>query len=130
MPALSNQPLRRSATPPLARGGAKASCNVMQLPGRDESEIVGQWLWQNGKMIADAPCERIQWLTEMYLVKIGTSDGGWSTLYRDPREGRLWEKTYPNSDWHGGGPPRLAVMTPDVASLKYPESTPSLNGLI
>ena len=44
---------------------------------------------------------------------------GWETLYRDPRDGRLWELTYPQSEMHGGGPRRLHVLSRDEAAAKY-----------
>jgi hypothetical protein len=43
----------------------------------------------------------------------------WETLYRDPNDGRYWERTYPHSDWHGGGPPCLTKITFDAAKEKY-----------
>ena len=33
--------------------------------------------------------------------------------------GRYWERTYPHSDWHGGGPPCLTNITFDAAKEKY-----------
>ena len=31
----------------------------------------------------------------------------WKTEYEDPRTGEKWLLDYPQSDLHGGGPPRL-----------------------
>jgi Immunity protein 27 len=69
----------------------------------------------------DATCERVNWLTQNWLVQVAYSreSGGWETLYRDPSDGRLWERTYPRSEMHGGGPPRLVLLTPEQASEKY-----------
>jgi hypothetical protein len=40
-------------------------------------------------------------------------------LYRDPVTGRLWELTWPQSDLHGGGPPRLRLVQADEVRPKY-----------
>jgi hypothetical protein len=45
--------------------------------------------------------------------------GAWETLYRDPSDGRYWERTYPSGELHGGGPPALRCMTADEARRKY-----------
>jgi len=50
---------------------------------------------------------------------IGGADGGWSRLYLDPVDGRYWELIYPQSEIHGGGPPRLAHISADAAKIKY-----------
>lgn len=85
----------------------------------DETIIIGNWLENNGSVIADDTCRRIEWLVKSKLEYIAKDLSGWETLYRDPHDGRLWEHTYPHSDWQGGGPPQLKVITPDVAVFKY-----------
>lgn len=72
-------------------------------------------------MRGDATCERIHWLTQNWLVQVAyiREGGGWETLYQDPSDGRLWERTYPQSEMHGGGPPRLELLTPEQAAEKY-----------
>jgi hypothetical protein len=50
------------------------------------------------------------------LIKLKVDSNGWRTLYRDLETGRLWEKSYPNSDMHGGGSPQfteLEINSPD-----------------
>jgi len=84
-----------------------------------ERQIVGQWLEQHGRVVADEACRRIYELVRGGLQLLGAADGGWSQLYRDPDDGRLWELTYPNSSWHGGGPPTLQHLNPEVAHAKY-----------
>jgi hypothetical protein len=37
----------------------------------------------------------------------------------DPDDGRYWERTYPQSEKHGGGPPQLKCLTFQEASKKY-----------
>ena len=86
---------------------------------KDETELRGTWLAKDGKVIADAACVRIEWLTRNRLEKVGSDPTGWELLYRDPRDGRFWELTYPRSGWHGGGPPMLAVISEATAQSKY-----------
>lgn len=85
----------------------------------DEVEIRGGWLEQGGQIIADQNSQRIADLIAKKLVKVRAADGGWSTLYRDDTDSRLWELHYPHSDWHGGGPPSLRQISAEDASLKY-----------
>lgn len=72
-------------------------------------------------MRKDSACERIEWLVDHHLKKIAHSpqSGAWETLYRDPENGRYWEKTYPKGEMHGGGPPALVCLTADEAVRKY-----------
>jgi hypothetical protein len=62
-----------------------------------ETELIGRWEMADGRVRADATCERIEWLTSSYLEKIAASGGGWETLFRDPDDGRY------------GNPPILRV---------------------
>jgi hypothetical protein len=86
-----------------------------------ETELPGGWVVEGGPVRGDDISERIKWLTENWLLQLAYSrDGGaWETLYRDPTDGRLWERTYPQGEMHGGGPPRLALLTPSQAAEKY-----------
>jgi hypothetical protein len=54
-----------------------------------------------------------------HLVQLGADSSGWSELYRDPDDSRLWELTWPQSETHGGGPPRLICIPVDAARAKY-----------
>jgi hypothetical protein len=51
--------------------------------------------------------------------KIADADGGWSTLFRDPEGHRYIERTYPNSEMHGGGAPLFTELTEEQARSKY-----------
>jgi hypothetical protein len=73
--------------------------------GADEIEIAG--------------AARIQELIDGYLAEVARTDDGWAVLYRDPGDGRLWELTYPDSAHHGGGAPKLAVVSSDQARARY-----------
>jgi hypothetical protein len=82
-----------------------------------ETDLIGEWIINDGKVAGDATCERIESLISNYLEKI--AGGGWDTLYKDPHDGRYWELVYPQSQMHGGGPPRLTNLLPGQAKLKY-----------
>jgi hypothetical protein len=84
-----------------------------------ETILTGQWLLRDGRVVEDEVSERIRALTKSYLVKIGDDASGWETLYRDPNDGRYWERTYPQSELHGGGPPQLRHLTAQEAKQKY-----------
>ncbi|PSQ82866.1 MAG: hypothetical protein BRD44_06480 [Bacteroidetes bacterium QS_7_67_15] len=71
-----------------------------------------------GGLRKDAGWKLILRLTERF-ERLGASDGGWSILYRDPADERLWELTYPQGHLHGGGPPLLRVVSEEEAAEKY-----------
>jgi hypothetical protein len=81
--------------------------------------MVGNWIEIDGRIVGDETCERVQMLTDEYLIKVGTDSSGWETLFRDPEDGRYWERTYPHGDWHGGGPPALYYLSDKEATEKY-----------
>ena len=88
--------------------------------GPEEVDLRGDWLVQKDRaVIADETEQRIEWLTTQKLQRIANDQSGWETLYRDPRDGRLWELTYPRSGMHGGGQRRLHVVSRDEAEAKY-----------
>jgi Immunity protein 27 len=80
-----------------------------------ETELTGHWLTVSGKLVADDTCGRIQQLIGKELVKLARDSSGWGTLYRDPQDSRLWELSYPRSEMHGGGPPKLTCIHADRA---------------
>ena len=86
-----------------------------------ENDLVGKWVEANGRVIGDAVCTRIEWLTANHLreVAISKESGGWDALFQDPDDGRYWERTYPQSESHGGGPPRLKTLPTDQVRAKY-----------
>ena len=65
------------------------------------------------------PSEDLGARTQTALENLDVAEGGWSKLYRDPSDGRLWELTFPNSEWHGGGPPCLTCISREKADGKY-----------
>jgi hypothetical protein len=93
--------------------------NKLQKP--NERVLTGRWLLEDGRARGDATCERIAWLIMHHLQKIAVSpeSGAWEMLYRAPDDGRYWERTYPQGEMHGGGPPQLKCLTFQEASKKY-----------
>jgi hypothetical protein len=86
----------------------------------EEIDLRGDWIVQTDRSVmANAIEKRIEWLITQKLERIGSDSSGWDTLYRDPRDGRLWELTYPRSEMHGGGPRRLHVVSRGEAAVKY-----------
>ncbi|MSQ91402.1 MAG: hypothetical protein EXR87_00495 [Gammaproteobacteria bacterium] len=84
-----------------------------------DTDLIGAWLMKKGAVTADRACRRIDWLIANHLVQLGVDASGWDELYRDPDDGRLWELTWPQSEMHGGGPPRLTCVAVDAARAKY-----------
>jgi hypothetical protein len=83
----------------------------------DETLLVGRWTWTPSGLVEDDVAMRIRAMLEGALVRVAGTD--WEALYRDPRDGRLWELRYPQSEMHGGGPPTLRVIDRDRAREKY-----------
>jgi hypothetical protein len=85
-----------------------------------ETILTGRWLPDNqGGVVADDICRRIERLVHSHLKELGTDRSGWDALYRDPDDDRLWELTYPQGQLHGGGPPQLRNLTVEKAREKY-----------
>jgi hypothetical protein len=86
-----------------------------------ETEIIGKWIEVDGRVIGDEACERVESITHGYLERLGYSEesGGWESLFRDPVNGQYWERTYPQSYMHGGGPPALIRLSKEEAEQKY-----------
>jgi hypothetical protein len=82
-----------------------------------ETELIGRLEMVDGRVRGDATCERIEWLTSRYLEKIAASKnwGEWETLFRDPEDGRYWQRSYPMGEIQGGGPPSLIALSVEKA---------------
>jgi hypothetical protein len=89
--------------------------------GPEENEIIGSWIKADIRVVGDEACDRVNQLTEKYLRKLGSDWSGWETSFQDPGDGRFWMRTYPQGEWHGGGPPALIHLTRVEASSKFPE---------
>lgn len=77
----------------------------------EETLLIGSWKMENGKVVGDEVCNRIEDLKSNYLKYLTVDKSGWETLYQDPKDERYWLLTYPNSEYHGGGPPALKMLT-------------------
>ena len=84
-----------------------------------ETELVGGWIFKDGRMLDDETSLRIRALIDHRLIKLAVSQDGWETLFQDPRGGRYWERTFPRSEMHGGGPQTLRLIEPVDARKKY-----------
>ena len=102
-------------------GRLRVETNMLVAVTPDENEIVGEWVLDGTRLQKNVAAERIEHLTSEVFEKIAVSKeaGGWETLFRDPADGRLWERTFPKGHMHGGGPPRLAVISAETAKRKY-----------
>ena len=84
-----------------------------------ERLLAGSWSEAAAGSAHDEVDRRIFWLVSRRLTLLTVADGGWRQLYWDPRDGRLWELSFPHGSLHGGGPRRLEAITSDVASATY-----------
>lgn len=87
----------------------------------NETEVIGQWILVDGEVDGDEACLRVQYLVNTRLEKLAKDWSGWETLFRDPQDGRYWERAYPNGSLHGGGPPALIYLSEAQAKAKYPD---------
>lgn len=85
----------------------------------DETDLVGQWLDTGNRIEGDAVTARIDRLTTEHLVRLGASADGSRTLYRDPLDGRLWERSHPYRTPRNDGPPRITVIPAERARAEY-----------
>ena len=99
----------------------KRSLKLIMKLEKHEKDLVGKWTVQGARVLADATCERIAWLVDNCLNRIAVNKqcGDWETLYQDPDDGRYWERTFPQGEMQGGGPPQLTVMSEEAARTKY-----------
>ena len=87
----------------------------------DENLLKGEWIQSGSTVVPDETCKRIDHLVTNVLEKVAESPtwGAWEILYRDPFGGRLWERTFPKGEVHGGGPPQLSYISHEQAKEKY-----------
>jgi hypothetical protein len=86
----------------------------------EETLLVGKWIFRRSGTIGDETTRRIHDLVERELIRLAADESGWITLYRDPGDGRLWERSFPEGYMHGGGPPQLRCITSAEAAEKFP----------
>ena len=93
--------------------------------GPHEQELSAASGQEASGRFTDPVDERIMWLVSRCLTPIAIAEGGWVQLYRDPRDGRYWELTFPQGSLHGGGPRRLTLMSAAQARERYPSLSTS-----
>ena len=86
-----------------------------------ETELVGAWVESPKGVVGDETCNRIEALIRDTLQHVADHPeyGAWQSLFRDPADGRYWERTYPHGDWHGGGPPAIRCIKEAEARGAY-----------
>jgi hypothetical protein len=84
-----------------------------------ERELQGRWTFNGSSVEADEVSKRIEYLINIYLIKVAEDDSGWAVLFQDINDGRFWELTYPESEVHGGGAPLLQNFSLDEVREKY-----------
>lgn len=82
----------------------------------DETIIDSFWKNYSSKEESTKVRNRIDWLLKNYLHKIAIGDSGWSALYLDTHDNRLWELTFVNSYWDYY--PLLKIIDKDTALCK------------
>jgi hypothetical protein len=87
--------------------------------GPDERQLTGAWHDVHEGVLGDEVDRRIFWLVRHRLRPRGSANGGWDQLFVDPRDGRLWELTFPQGSLHGGGPRQLTHLGAEEARTKY-----------
>jgi len=85
----------------------------------DETCLIGNWSVRGDEVVADDTCLRIGVLVSEQLVQLAQTSDGWSKLFRDPADGRLWEHSYPQAEMPGGGPSSLLCISRQAARAKY-----------
>ncbi|MDQ6633992.1 MAG: Imm27 family immunity protein [Gemmatimonadota bacterium] len=93
--------------------------HAFEVLSPEEEQLTGHWVDTPSGPHGDAVDQRIFWLVTERLVALGSADGGWDWLFRDPLDGRLWELTHPKGSLHGRGPRQLTLITPHAAAMKY-----------
>ena len=90
------------ASAELVSSARKRIRGAMMRIDPSETVLTGRWLSGNqGGLVADETCKRIDVLVRDHLKELGRDPSGWDALYRDPDDERLWELTYPQSERHG-----------------------------
>ncbi len=84
-----------------------------------ETKLKGGCVTVHGKPEFDAVSQRIFWLIECRLTHLADDESGWLSLYTDSSDGRLWERSFPQSQEHGGGAPQLNLIGRELAEKRY-----------
>lgn len=85
----------------------------------NEFELIGNWIFEENKLVEDETTKRINYLINNSLIKIATDKSGWDVLYQDKNDCRYWELIYTTSELQGGGAPSLVNVSTEFAKNKY-----------
>jgi hypothetical protein len=91
----------------------------MKRLASNESTLLEEWVVNGSNISRGDVGERIDWLLENGLEKIAVDSSGWSSLYVDTGDRRMWELTYPQSEMPGGGPRLLQMVTLEDAKRRF-----------
>jgi hypothetical protein len=86
---------------------------------KNETKIVGNWIFDGSRMFADEQCQRVDWLRNNYLILISVDKSGWLKLYQDPLDNRYWQLNFEFGEMQGGGPPSLILLSESEAKQLY-----------
>lgn len=84
-----------------------------------ETLLQGKWLMSDGEVVADHVSRRIQYLVSSVLLFVARDGSGWVSVFKDPKDLRYWELSYPDSQDHGGGAPMLRCIDSAEVDKKY-----------
>jgi hypothetical protein len=84
----------------------------------EDQELRGFWIDLGSRMEKDGAWARIEWLVAERLGLVARGEGK-NALYRDPRDGRLWELAHDHAGLKDGGPPRLSLLDAESATRRY-----------
>lgn len=101
-----------SALPGFGRG--------VTLRSMEKTVLEGRWLYKGEEATPNPTCRAIETLVRSFS-RLGSNDGGQTTLYRDYHGGLFWECSHPQADLPGGGPPRLESLTSEEVQSRYPD---------
>ncbi len=52
---------------------------------KTETTLIGKWIYEDGSVHKDEVSDRIEWLINNQLKRIGTDKSGWDIIYRPCR---------------------------------------------
>jgi len=84
-----------------------------------ENKLVGAVITIDGKPVFDAVANRINNLIADRLEHVCDDESGWLSLFKDPTDGRYWERSYVQSEQHGAGAPSLAIINETELAGRY-----------
>lgn len=112
-----------AAPPPFSHRAfsPRFSFTLTHLQIREDALKGGPATDVGGRAVTGPTRTRIDWLTTQHLERIEHNAETATTLYREPTDGRYWERTYPRRDEQevGDGPPALHCLTEEAARQKY-----------